>query len=80
MLASLSEFGEAVGMDGHGDLVAAARAAGLDVRAGHLPDDLGVPQGWADVVLLLDVIEHVTTTSPRSARRARASAREGCSS
>jgi len=59
VLASLSEFGEAVGMDGHGDLVAAARAAGLDVRAGHLPDELGVPQGWADVVLLLDVIEHV---------------------
>ena len=26
---------------------------------GHLPDDLGVPPGWAEVVLLLDVIEHV---------------------
>jgi len=59
VLASLSEFGEAVGMDAHSDLVAAGRAAGLDVRAGHLPDDLGVTPGWADVVLLLDVIEHV---------------------
>jgi SAM-dependent methyltransferase len=59
VLAALSEFGEAVGMDAHQDLTAAARAAGLDVRIGHLPDDLGVAPGWADVVLLLDVIEHV---------------------
>jgi len=59
VLAALSQFGEAVGMEAHGDLIAAARAAGLDVRAGHLPDDLGVPPGWAEVVLLLDVIEHV---------------------
>ena len=59
VLAALSEFGEAVGMDAHDELSAAARAAGLDVRVGHLPDDLGVPPGWAEVVLLLDVIEHV---------------------
>jgi SAM-dependent methyltransferase len=59
VLAALSEFGEAVGMDAHSDLAAAARASGLDVRIGHLPDDLGVAPGWAEVVLLLDVIEHV---------------------
>ena len=59
VLAALAEFGEAVGMEAHVELTAAARAAGLDVRAGRLPDDLGVPAGWADVVLLLDVIEHV---------------------
>ncbi|MGH7342735.1 MAG: methyltransferase domain-containing protein, partial [Candidatus Rokuibacteriota bacterium] len=59
VLAALAEFGEAVGMDAHEDLAAAARAAGLDVRLGHLPDDLGVAPGWAEVVLLLDVIEHV---------------------
>ena len=59
VLAALAEFGEAVGMDAHADLAAAARAAGLDVRLGHLPDDLGVAPGWAEVVLLLDVIEHV---------------------
>jgi SAM-dependent methyltransferase len=59
VLAALSEFGEAVGVDAHQDLAAAARVAGLDVRIGHLPDDLGVTPGWADVVLLLDVIEHV---------------------
>jgi SAM-dependent methyltransferase len=76
VLASLSEFGEAVGMDGHGDLVAAGRAAGLDVRAGHLPDDLGVPQGWADVVLLLDVIEHVDDDLA-TLRAARTSVGEG---
>jgi SAM-dependent methyltransferase len=59
VLASLREFGEAVGMDAHGELVAAGRATGLDVRVGHLPDNLGVSPGWAEVVLLLDVIEHV---------------------
>ena len=59
VLAALSEFGEAVGMETHLELIAAARAAGLDVRTGRLPDDLGVAPGWADVVLLLDVIEHV---------------------
>jgi SAM-dependent methyltransferase len=59
VLAALGEFGEAVGMEPHPDLAAAARGRGLDVRDGHLPDDLGVPDHWADVVLLLDVIEHV---------------------
>ena len=59
VLAALAEFGEAVGMDAHAELTAAGRAAGLDVRVGHLPDDLGVAPGWAEVVLLLDVIEHV---------------------
>jgi len=59
VLGALGEFGEAVGMEVHPELAAAARAAGLDVRAGALPDDLVVPPGWADVVLLLDVIEHL---------------------
>ncbi|OLD68655.1 MAG: hypothetical protein AUF63_02495 [Candidatus Rokubacteria bacterium 13_1_20CM_70_15] len=38
---------------------AAARAAGLDVRPGRLPGDLVVEAGWADAVLLLDVLEHL---------------------
>ncbi|PYM93698.1 MAG: SAM-dependent methyltransferase [Candidatus Rokuibacteriota bacterium] len=59
VLAALAEFGEAVGLEAHPELIAAARAAGLDVRAGRLPDDLGVVPGWADVALLLDVIEHL---------------------
>lgn len=59
VLAALGEFGEAVGMEVHPGLAAAARAAGLDVRPGALPGDLVVPPGWADVVLLLDVLEHL---------------------
>jgi SAM-dependent methyltransferase len=59
VLATLAQFGEVVGIEAHPELIAAARAAGLDVRAGRLPDDLGVAPGWADVALLLDVLEHV---------------------
>jgi SAM-dependent methyltransferase len=59
VLAALSEFGEVVGMETHPELIAAARASGLDVRAGRLPDDVGVAPGWADVALLLDVVEHL---------------------
>ena len=59
VLAALGEFGQAVGMEPHPDLAATARGRGLDVRVGRLPDDLGVPPRWADVVLLLDVIEHL---------------------
>jgi SAM-dependent methyltransferase len=59
MLEMLAEFGEAVGMETDPVLLAAAQAAGLDARRGTLPDDLVVPEGWADVVLLLDVLEHL---------------------
>src|SRR5207247_517472 len=59
VLASLAEFGVAVGMEAHPELAAAARAAGLDVRPGRLPEDLVVEPGWADAVLLLDVLEHL---------------------
>ena len=59
VLGALREFGEAVGMEANPDLAAAARAEGLDVRAGRLPGDLVVPPGWADVVLFLDVLEHL---------------------
>jgi len=59
VLASLAEFGVAVGMEAHPELATAARAAGLDVRPGRLPEDLVVEPGWADAVLLLDVLEHL---------------------
>lgn len=59
VLRALRDFGEAVGMEPDERLIAAARADGLDVRRGTIPDDLVVPEGWADVVLLLDVLEHL---------------------
>jgi SAM-dependent methyltransferase len=59
VLEALGEFGEAIGMEADDALAAAARAAGLDVRDGALPDGRVVPGGWPDVVLLLDVLEHV---------------------
>jgi len=77
VLAALSEFGEAVGMETHPELIAAARAAGLDVRSGRLPDDLGVVSGWADVALLLDVIEHVDDDVAALAAARRALAESG---
>jgi SAM-dependent methyltransferase len=71
LLAALEQFGEAVGMDTSDALLAVARAAGLDARKGSLPDDLVVAPGWADVVLLLDVIEHLDddVAGLRAARR-----------
>lgn len=59
VLEALRDLGQTVGMEVNPEMVAAAGAAGLDVRPGALPDDLVVPPGWADVVLLLDVIEHL---------------------
>jgi SAM-dependent methyltransferase len=59
VLEALGEIGEAVGMEADETLVAAARAAGLDVRLGRLPHDRVVPPGWPDVVLFLDVLEHL---------------------
>ncbi len=59
VLEMLGQFGEAVGMEADEALAAAARAAGLDVRDGALPEGRVVPEGWPEVVLLLDVLEHV---------------------
>lgn len=59
VLAALGAFGEAVGVESNDALLAVAQAAGLNARKGALPDDLAVAPGWADVVLLLDVVEHL---------------------
>ena len=71
MLDGLRDFGETVGIEANDALLAVARAAGLDARAGSLPDDLPIAPGWADVVLLLDVIEHLDddVAGLRGARR-----------
>jgi SAM-dependent methyltransferase len=59
VLAALGRLGEAVGMEADESLAATARAEGLDVRRGAMPVDRVVPAGWPDVVLLLDVLEHL---------------------
>ena len=71
VLRGLADFGEAVGVEVNEILLAVARAAGLDARKGALPDDLPIAAGWADVVLLLDVIEHLDddVAALRAARR-----------
>jgi SAM-dependent methyltransferase len=71
VLQALGRFGEAIGVERDPDLRAAGHAAGLDIRAGAIPDDVPVPDGWADAVLLLDVIEHLDDdlAGVRAARR-----------
>jgi SAM-dependent methyltransferase len=72
VLYALAPFGQAVGVERDPGLRAVGHAAGLDIRAGALPDDLSVPDAWADAVLLLDVVEHLDDDlgSVRAARRA----------
>ena len=72
VLEALGRFGEAVGVEQDPQLRAVGQAAGLDIRPGALPDVLPVPDGWADAVLLLDVIEHLDDdlAGLRTARRA----------
>jgi SAM-dependent methyltransferase len=71
VLQGLEEFGETVGIEANDALLAVARAAGVDARKGALPDDIPIAPGWADVVLLLDVIEHLDDDAAglRAARR-----------
>ncbi len=71
VLQALGRFGHAVGVETAPELRAVGAAAGLDIRPGTLPDDIPVPDEWADAVLLLDVIEHVDddVAALRAARR-----------
>jgi len=59
VLQALGRFGEAVGVERDPELRAVGQALGLDIRAGALPEDIPVPDGWADAACLLDVIEHL---------------------
>jgi SAM-dependent methyltransferase len=71
VLQALRRFGDAVGVEHDETMRAVGAAAGLDIRAGTLPDAVPVPEDWADAVLLLDVIEHVDddVAALRAARR-----------
>jgi SAM-dependent methyltransferase len=59
LLESLARFGSAVGVETDPALREHARARGLDVRAGSLPDDVPLETGRWDAVCLFDVLEHV---------------------
>ena len=76
VLQALGRFGDVVGVERDPELRAVGAAAGLDIRAGALPDDVPVPDGWADAVLLLDVIEHLDD-DVAGLRAAREGARPG---
>lgn len=59
-LAMLSEFGrlDAFELD-EGAREIASRRSGFDVRAGALPDDVGYAPDSFDLIVALDVIEHI---------------------
>ena len=71
VLQALGRFGEAIGVEYDAELRAVGVAAGVDIRAGALPDDVPLADGSADAVLLLDVIEHLDddVAALRTARR-----------
>ncbi|HEY7435539.1 MAG TPA: class I SAM-dependent methyltransferase [Methylomirabilota bacterium] len=59
MLEALGRFGTVVGVEMDPVLRAHARARGLDVRAGALPDAIPLETGRWDAVCLFDVLAHV---------------------
>jgi len=60
LLEALAGLGTAVGVEMDPALREIARARGLDVRAGSLPDDIPLEAGRWDAACLFDVLEHVT--------------------
>jgi SAM-dependent methyltransferase len=60
LLEALKSLGTAVGVEMDPALRGIARARGLDVRAGSLPDDIPLEAGRWDAACLFDVLEHVT--------------------
>lgn len=78
MLEALDRFGPAVGVEPDPALGERARARGLDVRAGALPDDLPLEPGRWDAVCLFDVLEHVDDEAGALRACRRLLARAGC--
>src|SRR5260370_31389043 len=58
LLEALAGLGTAVGVEMDPALRAIARARGLDVRAGSLPDGVPLEAGPWDAARLFDVLEH----------------------
>jgi len=59
LLEALTAVGPAVGVEMDPALREVARARGLDVRAGSLPDDIPLEAERWDAACLFDVLEHV---------------------
>lgn len=59
LLPALGRYGRVVGVEADPALREVARARGLPVLAGSLPDDLPLAPGELDAVCLLDVLEHL---------------------
>ncbi len=59
MLARLSKSYEAMGMDSSPEAAAFAAQRGIPVQLGFLPDQVPLPRGHFDAVLMLDVLEHL---------------------
>jgi len=78
MLEALARFGTAVGVETDPALREHARARGLDVRPGSLPDDVPLEAGRWDAVCLLDVLEHVADEAGALRACRRLLAPEGC--
>lgn len=59
-LSELARLGfDATGVEPSDTALAYCRARGVRVVKGALPDALGLPEGSADAMLLLDVLEHI---------------------
>lgn len=59
LLWLLKDQYDAVGLDGSAQAVEFSKRRGVDVRLGALPDEVPFEDGSADVVMFLDVLEHL---------------------